>query len=116
MAADPTFFLVGKLSGGPDAHIIELSGYLSAYSPYIFYGEERQRLVSPFIRVDEAAALEALVFLGEFRADFRQCLRFCNAYGYRGFQQPEVHLPIFWSHSDRAGYRAFLTARLLLFY
>ena len=83
MAADPTFFLVGKLSGGPDAHIIELSGYLSAYSPYIFYGEERQRLVSPFIRVDEAAALEALVFLGEFRADFRQCLRFCNAYGYR---------------------------------
>ena len=25
MAADPTFFLVGKLSGGPDAHIIELS-------------------------------------------------------------------------------------------
>ena len=83
MAADPTFLLVGKLGGGPNAHIIELSGYLSAYSPYIFYGEERQRLVSPFICVDEAAALEALVFLGEFRADFRQCLRFCNAYGYR---------------------------------
>ena len=89
MAADPTFFLVGKLSGGPDAHIIELSGYLSAYSPYIFYGEERQRLVSPFIRVDEAAALEALVFLGEFRTDFRQCLRFCNAYGYRDSNSPK---------------------------
>lgn len=70
MAADPTFFLVGKLSGGPDAHIIELSGYLSAYSPYIFYGEERQRLVSPFIRVDEAAALKPLYFLANLEPIF----------------------------------------------
>lgn len=70
MAADPTFFLVGKLSGGSDAHIIELSSYLSAYSPYIFYGEERQRLVSPFIRVDEAAALEALVFFANLEPIF----------------------------------------------
>ena len=33
MAADPTFFLVGKLSGGPDAHIIEHTGYLGRTVP-----------------------------------------------------------------------------------
>lgn len=70
MAADPTFFLIGKLSGGPDAHIIELSGYLSAYSPYIFYGEERQRLVSPFIRVMRQQPWKPLYFLANLEPIF----------------------------------------------
>ena len=71
MTAHPTFFLICKLGSSSDAHIIEFPGNLSSDSPYIFYREQRQSLVSPFIRINETAALIALVFLGEFGTDFR---------------------------------------------
>ena len=83
MAAHPTFFLIGKLGCSADAHIVELSGNLSSDSPYIFYREQRQGLVSSFIRIDEAAALVPLVFLCEFGSDFRQSLCFSDADGDR---------------------------------
>lgn len=66
MTAHPTLFLVGQLSCGSDSHIVEFAGYLSADSPYVFYWEKRQCLVSVLLGIDEAAALIALVFLGEF--------------------------------------------------
>ena len=83
MAAHPTFFLVSKLGSCANAHIIELSGNLSSDSPYIFYREQRQGFVSSFIGIDEAAALVALVFLGEFGSDFCQGFGFCDADGDR---------------------------------
>ena len=81
MAAHPTFFLVGKLGSSSDAHIVKLSGNLSSDSPYIFYREQRQGFVSSFIGINEAAALVALVFLGEFGSDFCQGFRFCDSDG-----------------------------------
>ena len=71
MTAHPTLFFISKLGGSLDSHIVEFSGNLSSDSPYIFYREQRQSLVSPFIRINETAALIALVFLGEFGTDFR---------------------------------------------
>ena len=83
MAAHPTFFLIRKLGSSSDSHIVELPGYLPAYSPYVFYREQSQSLVSPLFRINETAALISLVFLGEFRTDFCQSLRFCDSDGDR---------------------------------
>ena len=89
VASHPTLFLVGKLGCCMYSHVFQSAGCLPAYSPYVFYGEEREGLVAPFVGIDDAASLVTLVFLGELGTYLGKCLGLGYSYRNGDADSPE---------------------------